>query len=142
VATRLLRGKAHIVYLYTIYGGKYDPPWRFMGTFLRAVRDYRPYKITTPFTTRDFVHIDRLCELAKELCSTKDYKTVDFGSGRARSLIEVFDNMRDLAEKPLDNVEFCWPGESEYDYCASEPYLKDTFAQDLKREWERLCRES
>jgi len=140
VATRLLEGKAHILILYTVYGGKYDPPWRFMGTFLRAVRDEKPYTITTPFTTRDFVHIDRLCKTVQTLAYDRKHRTIDFGSGQARSLLEVYDEMRKLSEKSLSNVRMLFPETSEYDYCAEKPELPDTFVEDLRLEWDRLCK--
>ena len=138
VATRYLQGKAHIITLYTIYGGKHDPPWRFMGTFLRAAKYGTPYVITTPETTRDFVHIDRLLNTVSKLATDKNYRSIDFGCGKARRLMDVYWHIVDRFDLDLPNVKFQYPKSTPITYCAEKPYLPDYFDDDIKKEWERI----
>ena len=138
VATRYLQGKAHIIILYTVYGGKHDPPWRFMGTFLRAAKHGKPYVITTPETTRDFVHIDRLCQTVDELIHDKNYRCIDFGCGKARRLMDVYWHIVDRFNLDLPNVHFQYPKSTPITYCAEKPYLPDYFEEDIAKEWERI----
>ena len=143
VTTNLLKGKAHIITLYTIYGGKHEPRHRFMGTFLKAAKHGTPYIITTPSTTRDFVHIDRLIDTITELIDegNNDYQNIDFGCGKPRSLSSVCYYVEEaLAGKPLDNVKYKFPqlDDGLEEYGALRPHLADYFDEDIRKEWERI----
>ena len=140
VTEKLLRGKAHVITLYTIYGGKREPKHRFLGTFLKAAKYGTPYIITTPSTTRDFVHIDRLFETIKSLVGNKNYENIDLGCGKPRSLSGVCYHVEEnLANKPLDNVKYKFPqlDDGLEEYGALRPYLADYFDEDIKKEWDR-----
>lgn len=140
VACRYLEGKAHILILYTIYGGKWDPPWRFMGTFLRAAKFGKPYVITTPHTTRDFVYIDRLCNTVADLSFDRRYRTIDFGCGKARSLMDVYNHvMLNFPDACLDYVKFQYPKTKPKTYCAERPHLPDYFNEDMEKTWGLIC---
>jgi nucleoside-diphosphate-sugar epimerase len=141
VTCRLLEGKAHIVTLYTIYGGKHEPKHRFMGTFLRACKHGTPYVITTPEATRDFVHIDRLSWLMDCLVGSKNYGNIDFGCGLARSLSDVYKHVLfNMLGCGPNNVRFQYPKRGKYPpYCAQSPYLADYFPDDMQKEWESIA---
>lgn len=141
VAAKVLEGKAHRITLYTIYGGKWEPRHRFMGTFLKAAKYGTPYIITTPSTTRDFVHIDRLLDTIKGLIGDKSYQDIDFGCGKPRGLSSVCYYVEEnLAGKPLDNVKYKFPqlDDGLEEYGAIRPHLADYFDEDIKKEWDRI----
>jgi nucleoside-diphosphate-sugar epimerase len=134
IASEMLTGKAHIVYLYTIWGGTHEPPYRFMASLLKAAASKEHLTVTSPFVTRDFVHIDRLMPLIGRLISTKDYRTIQFGTGNARTLAQVIGTLD--AVVPGLNVSMQYVGADYFPYCADVPFLtRDTFAEDLRKEY-------
>jgi nucleoside-diphosphate-sugar epimerase len=134
IASEMLAGKAHIIYLYTIWGGQYEPSYRFMSSIIKAAITGEPYTVTSPFVTRDFVHIDRLTPLIGRLIGTKDYDTIQFGTGNARTLAQVIGTMDAIV--PRLDVSMQYVGADYFPYCADVPFLtRDTFAEDLRKEY-------
>jgi len=141
IASEMLEGKAHIVYLYTIFGGNYEPGFRFVGSLVRAAVNGLPYTCTAPFSTRDFVHIDHLLDLVGKLVTTKDYRSVQLGTGNARTLAQVVGTLEGIMGHSL-SVKFMYVGADYFEYSATDPHLKhDTFIKDLTNEYARRCNE-
>lgn len=135
VASWLMSGVAHVLYLYTIWGGRHVQMTRYMSSLMKACVDGTPYTISTPNHTRDFVHIDTLCPLIEELMYDRDYRILQVGSGRPIALIEAFDTLRRVAGKDFSNVSVDWSDSSEMLYRALHPCLADTFEADVRKEW-------
>ncbi len=141
ITSESLEGKAHLVYLYTIFGGDYEPPWRFIGSLLKAVSLGKRYMVTTPFSTRDFVHVSRLCNFVSGLITHKDYRSWQFGTGHARTLANVVGVLEGILGRSLPNIEMGYVNSNYFEYRATQPCIPhDNFVFDLKTEyarWER-----
>jgi len=134
MATEYLQGKAHIVYLYTVFGGLYDPPYRFIRSLINSAINGTKYTCTSPFSTRDFVHISRLMPLIETLSHSKEYQTVQFGTGYPRTLAQVVGTLEGIIGHTM-GVEMKYVDAAYFRYAADEPYLKDDhFVRDLKKE--------
>lgn len=127
---------AHICHVYTIFGGKDPAKFRFMDSFIDAVKTGKRYVLTEPFGTRDWVHVDRICEGIESLLYDRDHATHHFGSGKTRTFLDIYKMAKDITGKELDNVQIVrshvysiWKG-------AQPPFFKDTLYEDLKGE---LC---
>jgi nucleoside-diphosphate-sugar epimerase len=130
--TRL--GCAHICHVYTIFGGKDPAKFRFMDSFIEAVRTGRDYTLTEPLGTRDWMHVDRICEGIESLVTNRDHKIHHFGTGITRKFIDILDMARLITGDLLLNIQVAnnrdgviWGG-------ADPPFFKDTLFEDLKRE--------
>ena len=138
VASELLKGKAHVLYLYAVYGNQYCQPSRFMGSLMRACKDGTPYTIHTPMHTRDFVHIDTLLELIEGLLEDREFKTLHVGSGVPVRFVDALAHLESIAGKVFPNISVDMEEQSHFRYCAPEPCLQYTLREDMKKEWERL----
>lgn len=136
VTSEYLRGKAHVLYLYTIFGGKNIQMKRFMSTMMRACAKNEPFNLETPLHTRDFVHIDHLMRLIESLLLDRSYKTIHVGSGKAVSFIEAYRKLVDVAGREFDNVNIDGSNLSSFMYCSPERTIPDTLLVDMRREWE------
>lgn len=138
IASNYLYGKAHVLFLFTVFGGKYAQKDRFMQSLMRACRDGTPYTIITPNHSRDFVHIDKLISVVESLLENKDYKTVQVGSGVPTTFWMALEHLRDITGRDLSNVKVDYSDDSVYRYCADSPYLNDTLYDDMSLEWKRI----
>ena len=136
VASDFLRGKAHVLYLYTVWGGKYIQMNRFMNAMITACAKGEPFTLYTPMHTRDFVHIDHLMILIESLLSDRHYKTMHVGTGKAVSFISAYQKLVGIAGKEFDNVTIDGSDLSSFMYHSPEHTIPDTLIQDMKREWE------
>ena len=138
IASDLLRGSAHLVYLYTVFGGHSQQMWRFIPSLLDACATGKPYTITTPYTSRDFVHIRHLFNLVERLITHRNYGETQLGTGNARRLIDVYSILVGSVGKSFPNVSVNIDDKTAFDYRADNPAVDDTFPEDLKREWEQV----
>ena len=136
VATQYLTGKAHILYLYTIFGGKNVQMSRFMSSLMNACAKDKPYTIETPYHTRDFVHIDRLMELIESLLYERKYKTMHVGSGRPVAFIDAYRMLEAIAGREFENVKINSTDKTSFLYYSPQKTLPDTLYEDMKKEWE------
>lgn len=127
LASEYLEGKATLVYLYTAWGGINEHDHMFMTQLLKAKRENKPFHLSTPYATRDFVHISHICRGIEQLLD-KPVTTHHFGMGRARYMQDVADLVGVEYTKDLNYNKFPWR--------AKDPYFSDTFESDLK---EALC---
>ena len=129
LATDYLRGKATLVYIYTAYGGINQHEHMFMTQLLKAKKEHKMFQVETPYATRDFVHIKRICEGIEKLIH-EPIQEVHFGHGKARRMFSV-------AKKVMD-YKYEWSGGQgeQPEWKAANPYFTDTFEEDLQEE---LC---
>lgn len=132
-------GCAHICYVYTIFGGKDPAKFRFMDSFIEAVKTGKPYTLTEPFGTRDWVHVDRICEGIESLITNRDYNNRGytehhFGTGHARRFTDILKMTTEIiGHYPLNigversHVYSIWSG-------ANPAFFVDTLYEDLGRE--------
>mgnify|MGYP003393852224 CR=1 FL=1 len=139
LATSFLEGKAHVCMTCSVWGGPYESPEKFMGTFLKACATGAPYTITHPFRRRDFVHIDTFCPAIEALTKHKDYAKRYFATGRLRSFWSVYVELCNMTGKQFPNVQFVDDMSANYDWWVEKPEFEDTFRDDLAREWRKLC---
>lgn len=125
---------AHVCYVYTIFGGKDPARFRFMDSFIEAVKTGKPYTLTEPYGTRDWMHVDRICEGIESLVNDRDHRQHHFGSGVTRKFIDVLKLAKEVTGKPLDNIKISkaynctvWQG-------AKPPFFKDSFVNDFTKE--------
>lgn len=136
LASDYLRGKATLCYIYTAWGGVRQHEHTFMTALLKAKRTNQKFTVSTPYATRDFVHVKRICEGIERLLS-EPVQEVHFGHGKARKMIDV-------AMSVLGNSHVLLPEwlklskvpVAETNWKADNPYLPDTFQEDLEAE---LC---
>ena len=128
LASDYLRGKATLCYIYTAWGGINQHEHTFMAALLKAKRTNQVFSVSTPFATRDFVHIKHICRGIEELIA-KPIGEYHFGIGKARRMIDIAD---------LAKVDYTSPHSNfiQWDWKAANPYFSDTFEEDLKGE---LC---
>ncbi len=138
VASWMMAGIAHVLFLYTVWGGKHVQMTRYMSSLFEACKENKPYTITTPNHTRDFVHIDTLCALIEELLNDRDYKIRQVGSGRAISLLTAFERLKEVTGRQFPNVRVDYTDDTEMLYRALHPCLPDTFEADLAKEWKAI----
>ena len=136
VASDYLRNKAHVLYLYTIFGGKYIQMNRFMNTMITACAKNEPFTIHTPMHTRDFVHIDHLVNMIESLLNDRTYKTIHVGTGRAVSFIEAYRLLVGVVGHEFDNVDIDTSDLSMFNYCSPQKTAPLTLAKDMQGEWE------
>ena len=139
LATSFLKGKCHICMCCSVWGGKYESPEKFIGTFLRACAKNKPYVVTHPFRQRDFVHIEQLAPAVEQLTKHKDYAKRYFATGRLRSFWYVANKLSSMTELEFPNVTFTDDMSANYDWHPVDPIFEDTFDDDLKREWKKIC---
>ena len=139
LATSYLDGKAHICMTCSVWGGVHESPEKFMGTFLRACAQDKPYVITHPFRRRDFVHIDTFCREVENLTKHKQYAKRYFATGKLRSFWSVYVELCAIAKRQFPNVQFVDDVSANYDWWVEKPEFEDTFREDLEREWRKLC---
>ena len=137
LATEYLKGKAHICMTCSVWGGKYESPEKFMGTFLNACAKNEKYIVYHPFRRRDFVHIDQFAYAVEELTKHKDYKKRYFATGKLRSFWYVANKLSSMAEIEFPNLIFADDISANYDWHPIDPIFEDTFDDDLKREWRK-----
>jgi len=125
---------AHICHVYTIFGGKDPAKFRFMDSFIEAVKKDKHYVLTEPFGTRDWMHVDRICEGIEALINSRDHGVHHFGSGKTRTFFDIYKMAQDITGKELNNVQIVrshvysiWRG-------AEPAFFNDTLFEDLKRE--------
>ena len=135
VASDFLRGKAHVLYLYTIWGGKHVQMKRFMNTMITACAKNEPFTVQTPMHTRDFVHIDYLMALIESLLTDRKYKTIHVGTGKPVSFLSAFRLLTEITGEKFDNVEIDTSDLSGFLYCSPEKTVPNTLAVDMAREW-------
>jgi nucleoside-diphosphate-sugar epimerase len=135
VASQMLKGRAHVLYLYTIFGGKHIQMKRFMSSLITACAKDEPYYIETPYHTRDFVHIDRLLALIESLLEDREYKTMHVGSGRPTAMVDAYRMLEHIADKRFPNVTVNAADRTSFLYYSPEKTLPDTLYEDVKREW-------
>jgi nucleoside-diphosphate-sugar epimerase len=129
LATDYLRGKATLVYIYTAFGGASQHEHMFMTQLLKAKKEGKMFQVETPYATRDFVHIKRICEGIEKLLH-EPIQEVHFGHGKARRMFSV-------AKRVMD-YKYEWSGGQgeQPEWKAANPHLTDTFEEDLQEE---LC---
>ena len=130
---------AHICMTSSVWGGKFESPEKFMGTFLRACSRDEPYLITHPFRRRDFVHIDTFSYAIEQLTKTRDYNKRYFATGRLTSFYSVYAMLKQIAGREFPKVQFADDLTANYDWRPISPMFEDTFKEDLEREWRILC---
>ena len=128
LATAYIRGKATVVYIYTAWGGINQHEHTFMAALLKAKRDNGVLNITTPYATRDYVHIKHICRGIEELID-KPIGDYHFGIGKARRMIDIADLAKVDYTSPYGNF-------IQWDWKAANQYFSDTFGEDLRGE---LC---
>ena len=129
LATDYLRGKATLIYIYTAYGGINQHEHMFMTQLLKAKKEHKMFQVETPYATRDFVHIKRICEGIEKLIH-EPIQEVHFGHGKARRMVDV--------ARMVMGEKYEWPegNYTQFDWKAANPHLPDTFEEDLQEE---LC---
>jgi nucleoside-diphosphate-sugar epimerase len=139
--SHIMKHGGHVCMTCAIWGGPYESPKKFMMSFMRAMSEKRPYHIWYPFLRRDYVHIDTFCEAIGELSTHKDYDLRYFATGRMRSFWEIYNLARDITGMNWLEVEFSddVTTRTGYDWHVPAPYFEDTFREDFKREWGKLC---
>jgi len=136
VASDYLRGKAHILYLYTVFGGKHVQMSRFMTSMIKACAKGEKFTIRTPLHTRDFVHIDHLMVLIESLMKDRHYRTMHVGTGKPVSFIDAYRRLVGIAGREFANVDIDGTDLSSFMYYSPEKTVADTLTYDMKREWE------
>lgn len=126
LASDYLRGKATLVYIYTAWGGLTQHEHTFMAALLKAKRDGTLFHLSTPYATRDFVHIKHICRGIEELID-KPIGDYHFSSGHARTMLEV----ATIASMPYTFKDI---GRNKYYFHSANPYFPDTFEEDLQEE--------
>jgi nucleoside-diphosphate-sugar epimerase len=98
-----------------------------MTQLLKAKKEHKMFQVETPYATRDFVHIKRICEGIEKLIH-EPIQEVHFGHGKARRMFSV-------AKKVMD-YKYEWSGGQgdEPEWKAANPYFPDTFEEDLMEE--------
>jgi len=139
VTSDFLRGKAHILYLYTVFGGKHVQMKRFMNTMITACAKDKPFTIYTPMHTRDFVHVDRLIAMIESLLNDRNFRTIHVGTGRPVSFIEAYRKLVEITGKEFDNVSIDSSDLSNFMYYSPDKTVPDTLAYDMSREWDIAC---
>ena len=129
LASDYLRGKATLIYIYTAYGGINQHEHMFMTQLLKAKKEHKMFQVETPYATRDFVHIKRICEGIEKLIH-EPIQEVHFGHGKARRMVDV--------ARMVMGEKYEWPegNYTQFDWKAANPHLPDTFEEDLQEE---LC---
>ena len=135
VASQMLKGRAHVLYLYTIFGGKHVQMKRFMSSLMQACAKDEPYCLETPYHTRDFIHIDRLLTLIESLIYDREYKTLHVGSGRPTAMVDAYRMLREIAGKRFPNVTVNAADRTSFIYYSPEETLPDTLYEDMAKEW-------
>jgi nucleoside-diphosphate-sugar epimerase len=127
LASDYLRGKATLCYIYTAYGGINQHEHMFMTQLLKAKKEGKMFQVETPYATRDFIHIKRICEGIEKLIH-EPIQEVHFGHGKARRMFSV-------AKKVMD-YKYEWSGgqPDQPEWKAANPYFTDTFEEDLQEE--------
>lgn len=138
VASWMMSGIAHVLYLYAVWGGKHVQMTRYMSSLMKACAENKPYTIVTPNHTRDFVHIDTLCALIESLLSDRYYRILQVGSGRAISFLTAFESLKRVTDRQFPNVRVDASDSSEMLYRALHPCLADTFESDIAKEWKAI----
>lgn len=138
VASEMFRNRAHVLYLYTIWGGKHVQMTRFMSSLMSACAKNEPYTLVTPNHTRDFVHIDKLCALIESRLYDRDWRSTHVGTGRAVSFLEALGMLEAVAGREFPNVKLDSSDLSTFLYRSPEKTVGDTLLEDMKREWEKL----
>lgn len=140
VSSVALQGKAHVVYLYTVWGGKHEPEYRFMRRLFDAARGGEEFHIENPHITRELTHIRHLIPFIEGLVGDKSPKTIHFAAGRDLHLYEMARSLSDVSGWRGCRFDFSADHKTAKRYrCVGEPSLKDTFEEDVKFEWERKC---
>lgn len=127
---------AHVCYVYTIFGGKDPAKFRFMDSFIDAVKAGKEYTLTEPYGTRDWMHVSRICDGIEQLIGNRRHAEHHFGSGKTRRFIDILKIAKDMTGKRLNNI---WIENGKYSTLwlgAKPPYFTDTLEEDLRRE---LC---
>jgi nucleoside-diphosphate-sugar epimerase len=135
VASQMLQGRAHVLYLYTIFGGKHVQMKRFMSSMMQACARGEPYTIETPYHTRDFVHIDRLLTLIESLLFDREYKTMHVGAGKPTAMIDALRMLQGIAGNTFDNVTVSNECRTSFLYYSRQKTLPDTLREDMAKEW-------
>lgn len=140
VASRMLKDKAHVLYLYTVWGGKHVQMTRFMSSLMKACAKNEPYVVTSPYHTRDFVHIDKLCALVESRIYDRDYRDTHIGTGRAVAFYEVVNALEEIAGGQFPNLRIDDSDQSIFLYNSPERTVADTLVEDMRKEWEIASR--
>jgi nucleoside-diphosphate-sugar epimerase len=139
--SHIMKHGGHVCMTCAIWGGPYESPKKFMMSFMKAMAEKRAYHIWYPFLRRDYVHIDTFCEAIGELSRHRDYDLRYFATGRMRSFWEIYNLARDITGMNWFEVEFSddVTTRTGYDWHVPAPYFEDTFREDFKKEWKKLC---
>jgi nucleoside-diphosphate-sugar epimerase len=140
LASDYLSGCAHVCRVCAVWGGKYESPNKFMGSFLRAIASGTPYTILYPYLQRDYIHIDTFCEGIEQLIHHKDYKLRYFATGKMRSFWEIYCTAEDITGMRFPNVVFAddISTPTGFPWRVDNPVFQDTFRQDFRKEWEKI----
>jgi nucleoside-diphosphate-sugar epimerase len=126
-----------IVYIYTSFGGT-RPQWRFLDKLIHCAVTGEIMTITTPNATRDWVHMDRICQGIESLFNENGFRTHHFATGRPKSMLRAVGLVEGILGRKLDNIVVEYNDEGTQWTKAGEPFFEDTFIEDVKRELEEV----